>query len=324
MAHPSRHGAVGRAPRLRWAGRKIVRGARPPVALVRDAVQHYSNGLGASHGAAVAFFAVLSAAPLLVLAVSIAGTVFGTETARAELQQQLRTQLGPDVASVLARLMDATARSPDAGTFATIAAIVILLLGAGRLFTQLQRGVNAVWGIRQRTGLPMGRTLRKLIRKRLTSFALVASSGLVLMLFLALQTGLAAVATLFQGLVPFESLWHGINLILSFGLLAVVFATIYRVLPDAHIGRKDVWIGAMFTAIAMGVGTLLIGLYLGHVGISSTYGAAGSLVLLLMWVYYSAQAFYFGAAFTRAWSARYGTGIRPQAHAVRIVPEETC
>lgn len=258
-------------------------------------------------GAALAFYTLFAIAPLVVIVLAIAGLWFGEEAARRELFTQVSGLVGSEGGEAIQALVSA-AHKPKTGTWATVIAVATLFVGATGVFVELQDALNSVWGVRR---VP-GRGVRNFIKDRLLSFALIAGIGFLLLVSLILSAGLSALGKLTVGLPPAqEPIWQGVNFVVSFGVITLLFAIIFKVLPDVKIAWRDVWIGAIITALLFNLGKLLIGLYLGRGVVTSAYGAAGSLVIVLLWVYYSAQILFFGAKFTQVYSNRYGSHLEP-------------
>jgi membrane protein len=269
-------------------------------------------------GAALAYRTAFALAPLAVVAVAIAGLVFGEQAARGQLSRQVQEAVGPTIAKAIEEIVRQT-HDGGASTLATLVGVVVLLIGAAGLFAQLQTSLNTIWGVAPR---PRRRFL-EIIKDRLLPFLEVLIIGALLLLALAIETTLTVLA---RYLGPEEIpggvyLWRAVDLIVSLGLLTLLFATLYKVLPDVCIDWGDVWVGAAVTAVLFSIGNYLIGLYLGYSSISSAYGAAGSLVVILLWVYYSSQVFLFGAEFTRAYADWRGKALLPTENAVAVTPE---
>jgi membrane protein len=263
-------------------------------------------------GAALAFYSVLSIAPLLVIALAIAGAVFGQEAARGELLSQMEGMVGSQGATAIQEMI-AHAHKPAAGTIATVLGVVTLLFGAGGVFGQLQDALNTIWDVRPKSG----RGVWGMIKDRFFSFTLVLGTGFLLLVSLVVSAAMHALSEYLVGLMPGAAiLGHALNFALSFGATTVLFALIFKFVPDARVAWRDVWVGALLTAALFAAGKFLLGLYLGRGSIGSAYGAAGSLVVLLIWIYYSAQILFFGAEFTQVYAKRYGSGIKPAEDAV--------
>jgi membrane protein len=254
-------------------------------------------------GAALAYYTMLSVAPLLVVVAAIGGLVYGQAAARGELAQQLQGLVGRQGAELLQTML-ANAYHPAAGVVASVIGVIVLLLGATGVFVELQGSLNRIWGVQgQAPGGVWG-----FFRTRLLSFLMVLAVGLLLLASLVLSAVLTAVGRHFSG-AGSTVLWQVINLAVSLGVITLLFALIFKLLPDADIAWKDVWVGAALTAVLFTIGKSLIGLYLGTSTVGSTYGAAGSLAVFLVWVYYSAQILFFGAEFTQVYANRYGTHL---------------
>lgn len=285
--------------------------------LFRETWISYQRDGGPLLGGAVAFFAILSAAPLVVVAVAIAGAVFGESVARGELRSHVESLLGQRSTEGLLHILEVS-YDPKAGLLATLAGLVVLSFAASRVFFMLRLGLNLIWGVRVKPRQRLREAAATLARKRLISLGMVVLCGIALFVVLAAKTAFAAVDTLLGDQIRIAWAWRAVDTLVSLGVLTVVFASMYKVLPDVRIAWKDVWVGAVLTSLLMTGGSLLLGLYLGRVVLLSTYGAAGSLVLVLLWVYYSGQIFFFGAAFTEVWARSFGKGVVPEPHAERI------
>jgi membrane protein len=269
-------------------------------------------------GAALAFYTLFAIAPLFVIVLGVAGLWFGEEAARRELFSQVSGLVG-SAGGVAIQALVSAALKPKTGAWTSVVAVATFFVGATGVFVQLQDALNSVWGVRRRPG----RGVRNFIKARLLSFALLAGIGFLLLVSLILDAGLSGLGKFMFGSTPAqETLWQGVNFMVSFGVITLLFAMLFKVLPDAKIAWRDVWIGAIITALLFNLGNLLFGLYLGRSSVTSSYGAAGSLVVVLLWVYYSAQILLFGAQFTQIYSNRYGSHIEPSASAEVVAPKE--
>ncbi len=259
----------------------------------------------ASMGAALAYYTMFSLAPLLLIVISVAGLVFGEAAARGEIQAQLDTLLGPNSASAVQSLL-ASVRQPAKGVAATLLGLFLLLAGAATVFGELQDALDRIWRVPAREGPSHG--WLALLRSRLLSFGMILALGFLLTVSLVIS---AIVAALGHTLEPIFEGWHAVVALGSatggFLLAALVFALIFKVMPRVHVQWKDVWVGALFTAALFALGKSLIGLYIGRSGVASGFGAAGSLVVVLLWVYWSAQILLLGAEFTWVYANRYGS-----------------
>lgn len=255
-----------------------------------------------SKGAALAFYTLFSMAPILVLAIAIAGYFFGADAARGEIIAQVEGLVGPNGALAIQALL-AGARDPASGIVATILASVLLLLSATSVFAELKGSLDELWGFQAPR-----RAAVSVLRTRLLSFGLVLVLAFLVLISLVLSAALAVLENYAGGI------WNDstaaltmLSSAISFFVITCLFAVIYKMLPDAPLSWRDVWIGAVFTAGLFSLGKYGIGLYLGHSGIASSFGAAGSLIVLLLWVFYSAQIFFFGAEFTRQYALWFGS-----------------
>jgi len=265
-------------------------------------------------GAALAYYTVFSRAPFLVVVLGIAGILFDQAEARKAIMDQIGIGQGADIIETLLN----NANNKGSGIIATIVGLVTLLLGAGGLFGQMQDALNTIWGVAPRPDLGFV----GMLRARFLSFTMVLGTAFLLLVSLALSAFLAALGKFAGGTLPLpEWTMSLINFVISFGIVTLLFAMMYKVLPDAEIQWRDVWIGAAVTAFLFNVGKMGLGIYLAKSAPGSTYGAAGSLVLLLLWVYYAAQILFFGAEFTQVYDTRYGSLIAPSPNAVAVTPE---
>ena len=265
-------------------------------------------------GAALSYYTMMSIAPLLVICVGIAGVVFGRQAAQSQIVGQIRDLVGPQGGRAIEDVLKQAA-TPAAGITAAVIGLFVLLFSASGVLGELRDSLNMVWGAK-----PTGSTgLIAMIRYRFVSFAMVLGIGFLLMVSLILSAGIAAAGKFLGGYLPLpEGLLHFSNLVISLIAFTIVFALLYKLVPDVHIEWRDVWIGAGVTSLLFSFGKFLIGLYLGKAAVGSAYGAAGSLVVFLVWVYYSAQIFFLGAEFTRNFSERHGS--RADRHEKRQTP----
>ncbi len=270
--------------------------------LLKDSVSGFIEDEALSRGAAMAFFAVTSLAPILLLVIAIAGLVFGEEAARNALASQLTGLMGSQSADVLQSAV-ADASDESSGIWATIIGGVTLLITASGVFGEMQSSLNVIWKAK-----PEGGTVSRLVRARAASLGLVASLGFLLIVSLAVSAGISALGGFLNAYLPFgDVILAIINEVISLALITVLFAAIYKVLPDLHLEWRDVWTGALVTAILFSIGKSLIGWYLGSSTVASSYGAAGALIIILLWVYYSSLIFLLGAEFTHAYSLAHGS-----------------
>lgn len=270
--------------------------------LVKDAAYGWSEHRASRIGAALAFYTVFSLGPVLLLAVAVAGFFFGQGTARGEIHQQISSVVGPQAAAEVQMVL-ARAHRPTAGVVATAISVVTLLLSADTALVELKSGLDEIWGVPSE-----GRQWYwAYLRTRALSIALIVALGILLLASLLFSAALGALETLSRGIVIVGVMLRWTNSLISFGLAALLFATVYKVLPSVRLAWKDVAVGALITAILFIVGKYAIGVYLGSSTVASTYGAAGSVIVLLLWVYYSAQVFLLGAELTRGYACRFGS-----------------
>lgn len=283
------------------------RAALAPSALwsmTKEAVNAWSDDFAPSMGAAIAYYTAFSIAPLIVIVLAIAGFFFGHEAAGGYLYGQLAGLLGRDGAQAVQDMV-ASARDPGEGVLATALGAALLVLGATTVFAELQSDLDRIWKA-PAAKRPEG--VWGLLRSRVLSLGLVVSIGFVMLASLVISAGLAAMSSAWGGAFEnFEWLLQVINFVIGFAVAAVLFALMYKILPRVSISWPDVWIGAFVTALLFSVGKLLVGLYIGKSSLASGFGAAGSLAVLLVWVYYSAQIFLLGAEFTWVYAHRYGS-----------------
>jgi membrane protein len=257
-------------------------------------------------GAALAYYTLFALAPLLIIAIAVAGIAFGAEAARGEVVSQIDSLIGKNGAQAVQSLLE-QAQQPTRSIPATILGVITFFLGATGAFAQLQGAINTVWHIQS----PGRGAIRGFIRQRLLSFGMVVGIGFLLLVSLLLSALLAALGRYLNSRLPGgEVLWQGVNVIVSFGFITLLFAMIYKVLPDITLAWRDVWAGAVITAFFFTLGKFLIGLYLGRASIGSSYGAAGSVIIIMLWVYYSSQIMLFGAEVTHAYVQLFGSKAR--------------
>jgi membrane protein len=264
--------------------------------------------------AALAYYTVFALAPILIISIAVAGLVLGQEAAEGRIVGQISGLIGSTSAAAV-EAMIAAARKPSSGILATIIGLATLLFGATGVFGELQDSLDTMWGVKPKPG----RGFFRMLKTRFISFTMVLGIGFLLLVSLVVSAAISALGAWLGGLLPLpELLMQAINLTVSVAVVTLLFAMIFRVLPDVDIAWRDVWAGALFTAVLFALGKLGIGLYLGKSSVGSSYGAAGALVVILVWVYYSAQILFFGAELTRAWAYQHGSRIAPAEDAMPI------
>lgn len=265
--------------------------------VLKEAALSFAADKAGTMGAAIAFYTLFSLAPVLVLVIAIAGFVWGDEAARGAVDDQLRGVLGEESARAV-QAMVRHASNVQGGLIATALGLVTMMVAATTVFGQIQDALNVIWKVDSTRSAAWS-----LLRTRLMSLLLIFGIGLLLLTSLIINAVLAGFSSHLNDIVPYMgTLLQGINFLVSFGVLTALFAMVYRLLPDAPIAWRNVWFGGAVTALLFTIGRQLVSLYLGHTGAGSAYGAAGSLIVVLLWVYYSAQIFLFGAEITRAYA----------------------
>jgi membrane protein len=270
--------------------------------LLKDTAASWSNHKAARLGAALAYYSIFSLGPVLVIAVAVAGLTFREEAVRGEVGAQLRALLG-DAGAQAVNAMLLGASKPMEGTLATVLGVGALMFAAVGVVVQLKDALNTVWEVDP----PKASGIWDFVRTYMVSLAAVLSLGLLLLVSLLLTTALAAGGKYIAPYVP-ELAMHALGSLVSFGMITLVFAMMFKWLPDTYVAWRDVWLGAAVTAALFEIGKLLIGLYIGKQALESAYGAAASLVVLLIWVYYSSQLVLMGAEFTRVYAKRRALG----------------
>jgi membrane protein len=273
-------------------------------------------------GASLSYYTLFALAPVLVVAIAIAGLAFGPEAVRGEIVGQVRGLVGEEGGRAVQAMLEGASKKSES-RLATVLGLLTFFIGATGAFLELQTALNGIWRVKPKEG---GNWLKELVVQRMVSFGLVIGVGFLLLVSLLVSAALSALhrymGLTFPGLAE---VWQAVNVLVSFGVITLLFAMVYRVLPDVQLTWRDVWLGAVVTACLFSVGKFLIGLYLGTSSLASTYGAAGSVVVLLLWVYYSSQIVLLGAEFTRAWVEVAGDHRpRPMKHAKKDpAPEAT-
>ena len=277
--------------------------------LLKDTVSNFVSDGALSQGAAIAYYTMFSIAPVLAIAIAVAGLAFGEDAAQGAVVRQLGGLMGPQSADAI-QAMIKSAGNHKSGMIATILGVATLIVTASGVFGQMQTALNLIWKAKPKVGIST------LVRARIASLGLVAALGFLLMVSLVVSAALSTLASYLNGILPgAHFLLQVVNFVLSVLLIALLFAAIYKVLPDKQIAWRDVTIGAIVTSILFTIGKSLIGVYIGHSNIASSYGGAGSFVIVLLWIYYSSQIFLLGAEFTHLYAETYGshaqTGSEP-------------
>lgn len=272
-------------------------------AVFKEAFWKWRSDKASRLAASLAYYTLMSLAPLAVIMVAIAGLALGEKAAEGQIARQIQGTIGPAGATVLQDILK-KAHRPEAGIVASAVGLGILLISASAVFTELQDALNTIWEVPERPW----RGIAAFVKERLMPFGMILGIGFLIFVSLLLSATVEAVTRYVGSALPIPAIvLHAVNFGVSFAVVTLLFAMIYDVLPDVRVPWSDVWTGAAVTSLLFTIGKTLIGVYLGSASVGSAYGAAGSLVVFLVWVYYSAQIFYFGAEFTRAYSNRRGS-----------------
>jgi membrane protein len=273
--------------------------------------------------AALAYYTVFSLAPLLVIVIAITGLFWQRDAVQSQVMNQVEGLVGVEGRTFISDLLT-SASNPAEGITATIIGIITLLFGALGVFNELHNALNTIWGVKEEETEGFFESIKKVVFSRLLSFTMILGIGFLLLVSLVISAGLSAAQETIGNAIPVsEIILQIVNLVISIGVITVLFALIFKFLPDAEIAWRDVWLGAFVTAVLFSLGKFLIGLYLGNSAVASSFGAAGSLVLLLVWIYYSAQILFFGAEFTQVYANNYGSRIVPEGEEVTAPPRVT-
>jgi len=280
--------------------------------LLKLTYQGWKEDKASRLSAALAYYTIFSLAPLLVIVIAITGLFWQREVVQSQVMNQVQGLVGVEGAAFVSDLLT-SASNPAEGITATIVGIITLLFGALGFFNELHNALNTIWEVKEEETKGFLQSIKKVIFNRLLSFTMILGIGFLLLVSLVISAGLSAVQETIGNAIPIsEIILQIVNLVISTGVITVLFALIYKFLPDAEIAWRDVWLGAFVTAVLFSLGKMLIGLYLGNSAVASSFGAAGSLVLLLIWIYYSAQILFFGAEFTQVYANNYGSKIIPE------------
>jgi membrane protein len=282
---------------------------------LKDSVVKWIEDKPFQLAAALSYYTLFSLAPLLVIIIAIAGFAFGKEAAENQIVETIQGMVGRESAEAVQEMIQNTSNKPETGMIATLLGIIILMVGAAGVVGQLQTSLNTIWGVE----LKPGQGIWGLIRQRFTSFAMILGIGFLLLVSLVISAVLSSLTQLLGTFLGETALVaHGLDFLVSFTFVSALFAMIYKFLPDVQVNWQDVWIGAAITSFLFTIGKFLIGLYLGTSGVSSIYGAAASLITILLWVYYSSLIFFLGAEFTHVYARDYGSGVVPSDNAEKI------
>jgi len=289
--------------------------------ILKLAYQGWKEDRASRLSAALAYYTIFSLAPLLVIVIALTGLIWEADVVRTQLLNQIQGLVGAEGASFVADLITSTGSQTE-DIVATIIGIITLLFGALGVFNELHNSLNIIWEVEEEKPKGFLQTIKKVIIDRLLSFTMILGIGFLLLVSLVISAGLSATQETIGNAIPLsEFLLQIVNTVISIGVITVLFALMYKFLPDAEIAWRDVWIGAFITSVFFSLGKTAIGLYLGNSAVASSFGAAGSLVLLLLWIYYSAQILFFGAEVTQVYANKYGSKIVPEGEEKTPQPE---
>jgi membrane protein len=289
--------------------------------LFRLAYQGWKEDNASRLSAALAYYTIFSLAPLLAIVIAITGLIWDAGAVRAQILSQIQSLVGAEGADFVANLITNTG-SPSEDIVVLIIGIITLLFGALGVFNELHNSLNIILNVKQEQPKGFLQAVKKIIIDRLLSFTMILGVGFLLLVSLVVTAGLSATQETIGNAFPVsEFILQVVNLVISLGVITVLFALIFKFLPDAKISWRDVWMGAFVTSLLFSLGKTAIGIYLGNSAVASAFGAAGSLVLLLLWIYYSAQILFFGAEFTQVYANKYGSKIVPESEEKAAQPE---
>ena len=278
--------------------------------ILKEAIVAWNEDKVPRLGAALAYYTLFSLAPLLMIVVAVASLVFGEQAAQGQIADEIKGLVGDKGADAIQAILQNAGARKSSGVVATVIGITTLLFGASGVFGELQDALNTIWGVKPKPG----RGVLGIVRSRFFSFAMVLGIGFLLLVSLVLSAVIAAAGKFFQSHLPVpEPVLHLGSTVVTFLMVTILFMLLYKVVPDVHIEWRDVVIGAAVTALLFSIGKFLIGLYLGKASVGSAYGAAGSIVVFMVWVYYSAQIFFLGAEFTHVFAERHGSRAHQRA-----------
>jgi membrane protein len=284
--------------------------------LIIGSAEAWSSQNALEWGAALAYYTAFSIAPLLIIALGVVG-LFYKGNSLSYIHDQIGSLVGDNAANAITSAIQ-SARTSEHGLVASAVSIVVLLIGASTVFGELQTALNRVWGVQPKPG----RFWRYFFKQRMISFAMILGISFLMLVSLLISAILAAITGYFEYLVPGANfIWHLVDAAVSFGIVVLLFAAIYKIIPDVHIDWQDVWTGAIVTALLFTAGKAGISFYIGRTGVGSAYGAAGSVLILLAWVYYSSQILFLGAEFTKLYAEQRRFAVRPLKGAEAITQE---
>lgn len=292
--------------------------AQSPIGLVKSTFSEWSEDKAPRLAASLAYYTLFALAPILLIAIAIVGLVIGKDQAQQQIVAQVNGLLGSAAGGAITTMLQQANSRPSSGIIATVVGLITLLFASSGVFGELQDALNTIWEVQPKPGQGILATLKN----RFFSFTMVLGIGFLLLTSLVISTAIGAAGKFVAGdQYGATLLWKIVNFVVSFGITTLLFALIYKILPDAKVQWRDVWVGALATALLFTIGKAALGWYLSQPGTTSAYGAAGSFVALLLWVYYSSQILFFGAEFTQVYAKSYGSKIEPAENAVPVTEE---
>jgi membrane protein len=283
--------------------------------LLKQAASDWVDDGAMRLSSSLAYYAIFSLAPLFVIAISMAGLIFDEAAARGQLSQEISRLAGPSAGEAIQSMVQSSAAHKSTGMLATVLGTALLLFGASTVFAELKDALNTIWGVVVKPGRPF----LTLVHDRFLSFSIVMGIGFLLLVSLIISVLLSALSVYMSGLFELPAMiWQAWDLVISLAVVSGLFAMIFKVLPNVRLGWRDVWIGAVATSLLFTLGKFIIGYYLATSSIASSFGAAGSVVIVLAWIYYSACILFFGAEMTKNYTRKFGSGIVPNSRAVLI------
>ena len=284
--------------------------------LLKLSYQGWKEDKASRLSAALAYYTIFSLAPMLLIIIAVTGLFWQRDVVQSQIMNQIEGLVGSEGRAFVSDLLS-SASSPAQGISATIVGVITLLFGALGVFNELHNALNTIWEVKEEEPNGFVESIKRVIFNRLLSFTMILGIGFLLLVSLVISAGLSAVQETIGNAIPVsEIILQIVNLVISIGVITILFALIFKYLPDAEIAWRDVWLGAFVTAVLFSLGKFLIGIYLGNSAVASSFGAAGSLVLLLIWIYYSVQILLFGAEFTQVYANNYGSKIVPEGEDV--------
>jgi membrane protein len=290
------------------------------INLLKTTFSEWNKDNAARLAAALSYYATFSIPALLVVLIAVAGLIGRSSSAQLQIADYLQRVIGPQGKTFVQNIISARGISPSTGILATILGVITLLFGTLGIFGELRNALNTILGVEPKPTQGIIESFQRLATERLVSFLMVLGTGLLMLISLVLSAGMAALQSYMGNALPFSLVpLQYLNYIISYGIITLLIAIIFKFLPDAETSWHDLWRGAAVTSLLFSLGQILLSVYLGNSGVSTTFGKAGSLAALLIWIYYSTQILLFGAEFTKVYANQYGSKIKPSDNAVPVI-----